>query len=277
MRQILLPTDFSKNSINAMRYAMLLFENRKCNFYLLHVESSKAYVSDDLVMAGNQSIYDSIIKKTKQKLTKLIKDFKIEFKNDNFNFEVLVDYDGLTEAINQIITSKSIDFIVMGSNGVTGAKETIFGSNTTNVIRNVDCTTLVIPEGFAYKKPSKVLLPLDVDDSLGGNAFLEFLNISKSFSDKIHVLRVNPNNERSNKQEKDTAHLDSLIKDLDYEYHSIDGVPMEYAVSCYTQTHSIDLTALLVQKESFFERFFTGSSTSKISNKLRVPLLVLHS
>lgn len=277
MKQILLPTDFSANSINAIYYALNLFKGQNCDFHILHVESTKGYLSDDLVMSGNQSIYNSIVKKSKNKLAKLIEDLKIEFKSDNYSFYSLVDYDKLTDAINQIKISKSIDLIVMGSNGVTGAKEIVFGSNTVNVIRNVDCTTLIIPEGFSFRKPSEVLLPLNLDDTLSSNAFSELLSYTKLFSNKLHLLRLLPNSKTSKVQEKDAQHIDNLIKDLDYKYHIIEGVPMEFAVSCYTQTHHIDLTALLVQKESFFERFFTSSSTAKISNKLRVPLLVFHS
>ena len=34
---------------------------------------------------------------------------------------------------------------------------------------------------------------------------------------------------------------------------------------------------LLVQRESLFERFFIGSPTTQISNKISVPLLIFHS
>ena len=139
MKNVLLLTDFSENSINAMRYALQLFKDDICNFFVLHVEISTSYISDDLMLTAHQSIYDSLLKKTKQKLAKLITKLENEFKNDNFNYEMIVDHDILTDAIKQVITSKTIDLIVMGTNGVTGAKEVIFGSNTTNVIRKVNC------------------------------------------------------------------------------------------------------------------------------------------
>lgn len=276
MKQILLLTDFSKNSINAIHYALHLFADDVCDFYLLHVEISKAYVSDDLVTGGSQSIYDSIFKKSKHKLSKLMDDLKTKFKNNNFSYHELLDYDGLTDAINQVKTSKSIDLIVMGSNGITGSKKAVFGSNTIKVIRNVNCPTLIIPEEFAYQKPSEIVVPLG-DDALNSLAFSELLKFMERFSDKIHLLRLKPNHETSQEEEKDHKYIADFIKNLECAYHVIDGVPMEHVVSCYTQTHNINLTALLVKKETFFEHYFTGSSTSKISNKLRVPLLVFHS
>lgn len=277
MKNVLLLTDFSENSINAIRYALRLFEDDMCNFFVLHVESSTSYMSDDLMLAGNQSLYDSIVKKSKHKLAKLITELESEFKNENYNYQMLVDYDVLTDAINQIIESKHIDLIVMGTNGVTGAKEVVFGSNTINVIRKVDCPTLVIPEGFKYRRPKEVLLPLDLFDSISGSSFLDVLKFTKRFGKKIHLLRVKPHDEDSKEERKDKENIDYFLKEIDYEYHVVNNIPMQHTVSCYTQTHNIDLTALLVQKESLFERFFVGSSTTKISNKIGVPLLIFHS
>lgn len=276
MKNILLLTDFSENSINAIHYALRLFEDEMCNFFLLNVQSSGSYMSDDLVLAGNQSLYDSIVEKTKHKLAKLIVEVESEFKNDKFNFELLVDYDALPEAINQIKKVKHIDLIVMGTNGVTGAKEVVFGSNTINVIRKVDCPTLVIPIGFKYIAPKDVLLPLDIMDSLSGNACMDAINFTKRFGKKLHLLRVKPNNEDSKEEKKDKKNITAFLTDIPYEYHVISNIPMNYAVDSYMQSHDIDLIVLLVQKESIFERFFIGSPTTQISNSIRVPLLVFH-
>tara|TARA_R110002124_G_C8847001_1_gene506029 strand:+ start:294 stop:1127 length:834 start_codon:yes stop_codon:yes gene_type:complete len=277
MKNVLLLTDFSENSINAMRYALQLFKDDICNFFVLHVEISTSYISDDLMLTAHQSIYDSLLKKTKQKLAKLITKLENEFKNDNFNYEMIVDHDILTDAIKQVITSKTIDLIVMGTNGVTGAKEVIFGSNTTNVIRKVNCPTLMIPEGFKYRNPKETLLPLDVFDTISGNAFTDILKFTKRYCKKIHVLRIKPHNRDSTEALKDSDYINYFLKETDYEYYVVNGVPMEHVVSCYTQTHHIGLTALLVQKESLLERFFIGSTTTQISNKIIVPLLIFHS
>ena len=276
MKNILLLTDFSANSINSMRYALQLFEGHTCNFTVLHVEISTSYISDDLMLAGNQSIYDSLVKKSKHKLAKLITKLESEFKNKDFNFEIIVDHDILTDAIKQVLTSKHIDLIVMGTNGVTGAKEVVFGSNTINVIRKVDCPTLVIPQGFRYRAPKEILLPLDLLDSLSGYAFKNVIKFTKRFSEKLHLLRILPNNEDSNEASMDIENIKTFLKGIAQEYHVIINAPMNYAVDIYTQSHSIDLTTLLVQKESLFERVFIGSPTTKISNNVSVPLLIFH-
>jgi nucleotide-binding universal stress UspA family protein len=277
MKNILLPTDFSENSVNAIHYALELFEGEPCNFFILNTQSPASYISDDLVFAGNQSLYDTIVKSTKEKLSFLLVDLKNEFKTSTFNFELLVDYDALPEAINQIKTSKKIDLIVMGTNGATGAKEVVFGSNTINVIRKVDCPTLIIPEDFKYRAPKEILLPLDLSDSLDSKAFLKVIKFMKRFSEKLHVVRIKPQDEDSKEEEKDKENIGTFLKDIQHEYHTVSNIPISATVDCYIQTHQIDLITLLVQVESLIERLFIGSPTSRINSALRVPLLVFHS
>ncbi|MEM5565501.1 universal stress protein [Psychroserpens sp. AS72] len=277
MKKVLLLTDFSDTSKNAMHYALNLFKEDTCIFYVLHVQKSTSYTTDDLMLAGNESIYNSIVKDVEYQLDGLVSALKKKFNNVNFKFETLIDYDVLTDAIDQVVSSKHIDVLVMGSNGVSGAKEVVFGSNTINVIRKVECTTLVIPEGFTYKKPQEVLLPLDSLDTLGGKAFSKILQFVKMYSNKLHVLRINENGSMPDAQINDLEHMEYFSKDFPSNYHIVNNVPMHYAVSGYIQTNAIDLTILIEQKELLLERFFMGSTTTKIGNNLEVPLLVFHS
>lgn len=276
MKNILLLTDFSDNSLNALHYALKLFSGSNVNFFVLYVEPSNTFLTDDLMAAGNKSIYDSLVKKPKNRLKKIIADLEERSKHQSFNFEMLIDHDVFVDSINQVVASKAIDLIVMGTNGVTGAKEVIFGSNTINVIRKVVCPTLVIPEGFEYTIPKEILLPLDINDSISGEAFANLLTFAKANSKKLHLLRVKPKDEVSSEELKDNEYIKTYLNGFNYEYHVISDSPMDHVMNAYTQTHSIDLITLLVQKEGLFERFFTGSSTTEISKKLKVPLLVFH-
>lgn len=276
MKNILLLTDFSENSLNAMRYALKLFKDDICNFFVLHVEISTTYISDDLIVASNQSVYESLVKKSKHKLAKVVTKLESEFKNEKFHFNILVDHDVFIDAIKQTVNAKQIDLVVMGTNGVTGAKEVVFGSNTINVIRKIDCPTLVIPQDFTFRKPNEILLPLDVFDATSGTAFEHAIEFIKQFSKKLHLLRVIPNAVDSGVALKDTNQINYFLKPDEYEYHVVSDVPMANVVNSYEQTHNIDLIVLLVQGESLFERFFVGSPTTQISNKISVPLLVFH-
>ena len=103
---------------------------------------------------------------------------------------------------------------------------------------------------------------------------LKFLKIHNS---TLNILRIKPNDEISKEEKKDQESLENLLNDIDHTYNKISHVQLYDAVDMYQQLNPQDLIALLVQKESAFERFFVNSSTKKISYHLRTPLLIYHS
>src|SRR5690606_35515438 len=118
MKNILIPTDFSDNSHNAIRYALEYFENIAVNFFILHVsqknnpyktgmsesfpESSEATVSE-----GNQSSF----------LAEEIEFCQSHTKNPFHKFHSFQGERLLVESIRKQITEKEIDMIVMGTKG----------------------------------------------------------------------------------------------------------------------------------------------------------------
>ncbi|HAT67935.1 MAG TPA: universal stress protein, partial [Flavobacteriaceae bacterium] len=50
MRKVLIPTDFSRNAWDAIAYAVDLFKNEPCEFYILNVYSLADFATDNLMV-----------------------------------------------------------------------------------------------------------------------------------------------------------------------------------------------------------------------------------
>ncbi|WP_055442396.1 universal stress protein [Lacinutrix himadriensis] len=272
MKNILLLSDFSINSENAIHYAMHFFKNEKCTFHVMHIHKIGSFTSDDLMNSPKESIYESITKEPKEKLQALVENLKSEFNNPNYSFETIIDFDVFIDAINQAIRNQKIDFVVMGTNGASGVKEVLFGSNTINVVRKVQCKTLIIPEGYTYTPIKKLLLPLDPQDTIGGKQFTDLLGFIETYQLHLDVLRVNPNTENTEIEQEDLSNL-ALF---DCSYQVVNEVPMDFALSSYMQTNTIDFLALFVKNEGFFEHLFSKANTKINLSKISKPILVLH-
>ena len=123
MKTILLPTDFSPNSINAIHYAIDLFEDCVCEFHILNVQKASDFISDDFrTMSPSTTIYQTLIVSAKEALKELITKLKAK-QNKKHSFEMMVDYDNFIDAINQACALKKIELIVMGTKGATGVDE----------------------------------------------------------------------------------------------------------------------------------------------------------
>lgn len=272
MKSILLLTDFSKSATNAIHYAMHFFQAETCVFHIMNIHKAGTFISDDLMTSPSENIYESFTKAPKKKLNALVTDLKHTYNNPNHTFEISVDFDVFTDAVNQNIKANAIDFVVMGSNGITGASEIIFGSNTLNVIRQVMCKTLVIPKGYKFKPISNFLLPLQDNDAIKKKQLDVINDFTKHFNLKLHVLRVCNKNEVKQTVSSDQKKLSTF----DCKYSVEEDVTFYQAVTAYLKSNSIDMTGLIVHDKTFIKRFFTESPTIELSKIIKSPLMIFH-
>ncbi len=88
MKTIILPTDFSKNAYNAITYALKLFKDEPCRFYLLNTYTPAIYESEYILHSPGQiglgDIYQSL---SMENLEDLKKKLEGEFKNPKHTFD----------------------------------------------------------------------------------------------------------------------------------------------------------------------------------------------
>ena len=269
MKRILLPTDFSENSLNAVTYAMELFRGKSMAFYFLNVQKPSEFVSSDIYTASpmESSIYETIAADNKEKLDEIVEAYSKKYASESYTFESIFDFDVFLDAVQQVIHSKNIDMVVMGTNGATGAAEVLFGSNTLKVIRNIKHPLLVIPENYKYTSFSSLLFTLKEDDDIHPDALAPLGEIVKGNHVSLQVLQLDTHKEVPN------SPILKLFSEM--EYHHIEGVPTPEAVSSFEQLLPVDMHVIFIRPKSFFERIFSGTDMPQLSYESKVPLLVL--
>lgn len=276
MKKILLPTDFSDNSLNAIDYAMRFFENWECEFYILNVQKVSEYISDDLMMSSSsETIFDSIATDNKKQVNTLAKELEKKYVSKSYRFHGLFDYDNFVSAVEQAVNFHQIDLIIMGTNGATGASEVVFGSNTLRVLRNIKCPTLTIPNGYAFNGIKRALFSTHgcKDFSFEGvKIFKELLDIHQC---ELHVLELDSDSTITSKK-NDNACLQALFPEHRYAYFCVQTTPGLKAINTVNQLLKIDLHTAFIEKENFLYRLLNGSETSKLAYGTHIPLLFLH-
>ena len=260
MKNILLLTDFSEDSQNAIEYALQFFKGGKYNFFILNVHKVSNYTTGDLMASSaDASIYDSIIKNPKTALNNMIKKFKNEYNNEDFSYEAICDYDTFISAVKQTINLKKIELTVMGTNGATGANEVIFGSNTIAVIRQVDCPVMVIPQEFKFIEPTNILFALEYNDIIKDKPLKPLKHIIKKHNAALDILILNKEDISIDQLNDKKASIDSFFKEDKCNFYTIVDVPIDIAMDCFEQINEIDLIAKIINKESFLKRLISGS------------------
>ena len=279
MKNILLPTDFSKNSWNAIEYAINFYKDTPCNFYLLNVgRESNLVVNDSPYIPDKEVLENLILKPSKQKLKQFLKQIREEFpKNKKHNFYTLVDYNFFIDSIRKHVKEKEIDLIIMGTKGASGFKEYMIGSNTGEVITKVSCTTLVVPENAKYTALKEIAFPTDFILSYNTQILKSISAILQKENASLRILHINKKKiQLTIDQENNKDVLEDLFSNFEGSFHNLTNTKVEDAVQCFVESRNINMIVMVAKSLNYFQQILFHSKVEKISYHTNVPFLVLH-
>ena len=278
MKNILLPTDFSDNSVNAIRYAVQLFKNEKCTFYLLNTYTPTIYYIEYVPINADPSGLSSAIKDNLlADLRNIVAKLKSEFKNPNHEFETIAAFNTLVLGISEVERDKNIDYIVMGTKGATGAKEILFGSNTVHVLKNAKCPVLAIPSDFKFEPLYDILFPTDYELDYQDKHLQPIFNLAQAFGARLNILNASYGYDLSETQGTNKQKLETYFKTIAHVFHSVSNQTVQEAITNFQMNVRVNLLVMINNKHSFFENLLFKNTINQIGFHLDIPFLVIPS
>lgn len=275
MKSILLPTDFSNNSINAINYAVELLKDEECEFYVLNIQKASSFVSDDLMtMTSSATVYHTLIDIAKKSIKNVIDEVKSTYKNKNHTFYSIVDYDNFVDGINQACESRHIDLIIMGTKGASGAEKALFGSNTARVMQRCSTPVLAIPDGCKFNGLDKIAFTSNYLIEYHKEDIQALLDISSLYKSSIDILHVSTE-KLTETQKTNKTILDTYFESLSHEFVNLDASDVFRAIQDYIQNNKIKILAMTSRQHSFFERLFTRHLVEAFAFDIDIPFLVM--
>lgn len=276
MKRILLPTDFSNNSWSAIKYALQLFKNETCTFYLLNTYTPAIYhVEYVLIEPAQFGIYDAVKENSLRQLDEFETRIKKEFNNPKHSVETIAAFNTLVSEIKEVVEKNKIDYVVMGTKGATGAKEILFGTNTVHVFKNVKCPVLAIPDGFDFEAPHEVLFPTDYKIDYKNKHIRPIIDILSFYNSRVNILHATYGYELSEKQETNREKLETIFKKTTQLFHNVSGQTVAEAIDKFQLKAKVNLLVMINNKHSFFENLFFKNTISQIGFHLNIPFLVI--
>ncbi len=279
MKNILLPTDFSDNSWNAIKYAVQLYKNEECTFHLFNAYTPIIYhVEYVLVNPAQFGLRDPIRDASQESLSKLQARIAKEFNNNSYHkFESIARFDTIISGIKELIDERSIDLIIMGTKGATGAMEILFGSNTVQVFREIKCPIMAIPSNFEYEAPNEILFPTDLEVNYTIDQLNVLQTIANSHNARVNAMHVSTGYELTEDKKLKKLKLESFFKNSSFIFHDVQNMEIADAITEFQMKHKINLLVMINNKHSFFENLFFKNTINQIGFHLNIPFLVIPS
>lgn len=276
MKKILVPTDFSKISINAVEVAVEIAKKSNAEITLLHVveeaSSSSFSVTGEWQKEGwADKLYTvKLLEKSKAQLEKLVLDPKFEAVKITGELRVGNAFHGM----RTIITENKVDLVVMGTSGRSGAVDTVIGTNTERVVRHAKCPVLSI-----NKKPSRVdfknivyATAMHKDEEI----FSRMVKKTQAlYNSTVHLVRINtPGDFQRDYVVKE--YMEKFAKKLglkNYTVNVFNDITEEDGIIYFAETIDADMIAMATHGRTGFAHVLAGSIAEDVVGHAKRPVL----
>lgn len=301
VRRILVPVDFSPESLKTLRFAKLLATRFDARLHLMHVVSPQVMYAPRPVIVPRAFSEKAIASRALQRLKKLAAELDLPTRSNPCTVR-----SGTTVAeINEAAFKIDADLIAIGTRGFTGLKRVLIGSTTERVVRQAPCPVLVVREkeqqstkkgarkGRTALQFRKILVP--VDFSTPSRLGLEYaLGFAQEFGARLvvfHSVFVTPfvlgteytaraiPNLISIQQDYAKDEMEKLRRSVSRKGREIEteiafGSPVEQ-ITDYVAKENIDLIITSTHGRSGLQRAFIGSTAERVVRHASCPVLVV--
>lgn len=276
MLSILLPTDFSENAMNAIKYALEFFKYQHTEFYFMHAYQNEFYNHKDL---KSREVFGDVLmtvrNESQANLENLLQEVKDISHNPRYTYHTISANNNLVEEAQLTAIAKNIDLIVMGTKGVSNDRDIEFGSQTLGVLKYVKCPVLAIPALYSNTQPKHILFPTNYLVPYKRRELKLLSVLAKSYRSSIDVLYVSNSEQLSIRQEDNKVFLALTLQEnkVNFLHESSDNVAS--TIKNYIKEKNIDVITMVNTQHSFLETLLFPSTIDAVSLGLQIPLLAM--
>lgn len=274
MKTIIVPTDFSPVSTNAMNYAADMALAIGASVTLLHVYQIPVSMTEvPVVMVSAEELRKS----SETKLDEVKKGLE-HITSGKLKVYTEARLGNVTDELEDLCNHLQPFAVVMGTKGASGLERILFGSNTLTAIRHLTWPIIIVPPGKEYGKGiKKVGFACDFQKVVETTPTSYIKKVVKEFDAELHVLNVDYENRHFKPETPEQSLLlHTLLEDMDPQYHFINHADIEDGIKEFAETNNLDLIITIPKKHKLLDGIFKPSSTKQLVVQSHVPVMCVH-
>ena len=277
MKKILLATDFSKASTQAMNYVIEIARKTGAEISLLN-----AYLVPAVEFTGNMSTYTAMSQDEKVHAERQLKDIihlisNIKDKDGNYlSYKSIAEQGDSVSAISRHVERDNYDLVVIGSTGIDDPSRWYY-STAAELINEINAPILIVPaSGKPYQiKQIVYAAELVKDDAEAIKRLLQFASAINAWVTVLHIV-TSENDEDANIFRSLRREVMQSSSYSNVSWQSVESKNVKKALTDFIKTDSIDLLSLLRYNRNGLDSLFHKSLAKGLIKVSPVPLLIVH-
>jgi len=269
MAHVLIPTDFSGNALNAANYAVRLYGAQGNVFTVLN-----SYMLPRGAATTMWSIDDLLAKESLEGVNEFVARLGEDLADLKPEIRTLSEHGDLPNVIARFEHDEERpELVVMGTQGATGLKEVLMGSNTADVIKRSGLPVLAVPQDAIYKTPKRIVLA-DDGGPVDKVTIKPLLDIARWSQAEVMIVRV-VNEDTTVEPGTTSSVYDTLLGAIPHSHHYVSGENVNTALHDMADQGDADLVVVVHRRRGAFEQLFHRSTATKLAMHTHIPMLVL--
>lgn len=271
MKNILIPVDFSKFSLDAFNVAVNLAKRTEADLHVIVnvPEDYKKFVENDFSL---EFLSDDVFKDWVEIEKALLDDI---CKKYDSGYSLYMTRGDLIKETKTIVSDKHIDLIVMGTHGASGIKQYTIGSNTQQMMRNVDIPVLVVKHA-EEKVYFKNIVFLSTFNTVDIEPYKWTTELAAYYDAHIHLLNIDT--------PKFFSEIPFLVKSsmkefqnirpyIDTSLHYSKAFSAEAGLDNFLEKHKVDLVVVTTKGFKGIASVLHLSIAEGVVNHFSIPVI----
>jgi nucleotide-binding universal stress UspA family protein len=290
IRRILVPVDFSDQSLNACNFAVGLASKLKSEIKLLYsyfnpIVISEPYLEDSSYIYQMDEVMGNIASEAKSQMISVISKLKQNAEkeySDKVRISYHLDRGSPEDVILNFTDTWNPGVMVMGTKGAGKGTFDYLGSVTKKIITKARIPILVVPQQSVFMGINyigKVLYATDFDDS-DFRTLRKLMTLLRPFNVRLYCVHIASEKESTFDHVKMNSlkdHFQTEFGDFKLNCDLIQRDDVLQGLEDYIEEKEIDLLALTTHKRGVIERLFNPSLARQMLFHTNIPLLIFQS
>ena len=272
MNTILVATDFSPVSVNAVHYAADLASDLDSSLLLVNAYQIPVTFTElpvvDISVDDLNKVSVIKLKELKSNLERITSG-KLKIYTESRLGYVTDVIEDISEKVNPLT-------IIMGSKGTTEMERLFMGSNTLSVVMNSKYPILVIPPGVRFRKIKKIGFACDLKEVVETTPAKQINYFCNLFGAALTVLNVQNDDDYDAETTEQTLLLQTMLEKTKPEFEHIHNIDVAEGIHSWSENNCLDLVIAIPKKHKMIEKLFRRNHTKEIIFQSHIPLLCIH-